>query len=119
MVNLAIPEKWQAMKKKGQAETCPYPQKEAKMKTYIAYHENLSGQAKSSRTYVLLHKTMAAGVIAHHQNLDHHKIDRSGAVSRDGGETEKRFNKIFLKAWPKTSCCFSKEPMSLWANDQR
>jgi hypothetical protein len=30
MVNLAIPEKWQAMKKKGQAETCAYPQKEGK-----------------------------------------------------------------------------------------
>jgi hypothetical protein len=35
VVNVAIPEKWQAMKKKGQAETCPYPQKEAKMKTYL------------------------------------------------------------------------------------
>jgi hypothetical protein len=35
LVGFAIPEKWQSVQKKGQAETCPYPQKEAKMKTYI------------------------------------------------------------------------------------
>jgi hypothetical protein len=35
VVGFAIPEKGQSAQKKGQAETCPYPQKEAKMKTYI------------------------------------------------------------------------------------
>ena len=30
VVGFPIPEKWQSVQKKGQAETCPYPQKEAK-----------------------------------------------------------------------------------------
>ena len=32
VVGFAIPEKWQSVQKKGQAETRPYPQKEAKWK---------------------------------------------------------------------------------------
>jgi hypothetical protein len=50
--------------KKGQAETCPYPQKEGKMKTYIEYHEIPSGQEKSYRTCALLQKIMAAWIRA-------------------------------------------------------
>jgi len=34
VVEFAIPEKRQSVQKKGQVETCPYPQKEAKMKAY-------------------------------------------------------------------------------------
>ena len=50
------------------------------------------------RTYVLLHKTMAEGIIGNEEQPDRHKIDRSGVVSKYVGETEKRLNKIFLKA---------------------
>jgi hypothetical protein len=35
VLGFAVPAKWQSVQKKGQAETCPYPQKEAKIKTYI------------------------------------------------------------------------------------
>jgi SpoVK/Ycf46/Vps4 family AAA+-type ATPase len=52
-----------------------------------------------SRTYVLLNKTMAAGIIANGQQFDFHKIDRSDVGSKYIGETEKRLSKIFLKAW--------------------
>jgi len=31
VVDLALPKKWQSVQKKGQAETCPYPQKEAEI----------------------------------------------------------------------------------------
>jgi len=43
---------------------------------------------------------MAAGIVANEEQLDSHKIDRSGVVSKYVGETEKRLNKIFLKACP-------------------
>jgi len=33
VLGFAIPEKSQSAQKKGQAETCPYPQKEVKMKS--------------------------------------------------------------------------------------
>jgi SpoVK/Ycf46/Vps4 family AAA+-type ATPase len=43
---------------------------------------------------------MALGIIANKEQLDRLKIDRSGVVIKYVGETEKRLNKIFLKAWP-------------------
>ena len=43
---------------------------------------------------------MAAGFMANEEQLDRHKSDGSGVVSKYVGETEKRLNKIFLKAWP-------------------
>jgi len=49
---------------------------------------------------------MAAGIIAKEKQSDRHKIDRSGVVSKYVGETEKRLNKIFLKAWPNNLMLF-------------
>ena len=43
---------------------------------------------------------MAAGIRANEEQPDGHKIDCSGVVSKYVGETDKRFNKILLKAWP-------------------
>ena len=49
---------------------------------------------------------MAAGIIANEKQSDRNKIDRSGVVSKYVGETEKRLNKIFLKAWPNNLTLF-------------
>ena len=49
---------------------------------------------------------MAAGTIAKEEQLDCQTIDRSGIVSKYVGETEKRLNKVFLKAWPKNLMLF-------------
>jgi hypothetical protein len=43
------------------------------MKTYTGYHKSLPSQAKSSRAYVLLDKTMAAGIV-----VDEDQPDRQG-----------------------------------------
>ena len=43
---------------------------------------------------------MAAGTIGKEEQPDRHTIDRSGVVSKYVGKTEKRLNKIFLKAEP-------------------
>jgi hypothetical protein len=72
VVGFAIPEKWQSVQKKGQAETCPYPQRRVNENVYTAYHESLSSQAKSSRTYALPHKIMGAGIIAKEEQPDHY-----------------------------------------------
>ena len=47
-----------------------------------------------------LHKSMRAGIIEKEKQPDRHKIDCSGIVSKYLGQTEKRLNKVFLKAWP-------------------
>jgi SpoVK/Ycf46/Vps4 family AAA+-type ATPase len=44
---------------------------------------------------------MRAGNSANEEQSDRHTIDCSGVVSKYVGETEKRLNKVFLKAWPK------------------
>ena len=49
---------------------------------------------------------MAARIIANEKQSDRNKIDRSGVVSKYVGETEKRLNKIFLKAWPNNLTLF-------------
>ena len=49
---------------------------------------------------------MAAGGIANKGQLDRHKINRSGVVIKYVGETEKRLNKIFLKAGPNNLMLF-------------
>jgi hypothetical protein len=59
--------------KKGQAETCPYPQKEAKMKTYMWDTTKVYlVKRKSSRIYVLLKKIMAAWIRANKEQSDRH-----------------------------------------------
>jgi hypothetical protein len=50
-------------KKKGQVETCPYLQKEGKMKTFLYNTTKIYlVKQKSSRIYDSLPKTMAAGI---------------------------------------------------------
>jgi hypothetical protein len=73
MLEFAIREKSQSVIKKGQAETCPYPQKEAKMKTCLYNTTKLYlVKQKSSRIYVSLHKTMAVWIIAKEEHSDRH-----------------------------------------------
>ena len=45
-----------------------------------------------------MHKTMATEIRANEEQPDRHTIDGSSAVSKYVGETEKRLNKVFLKA---------------------
>jgi hypothetical protein len=86
--------------KKRAGRNLPSSKKEVKKRNpQPTYHEILFSQAKN-RPYALLHKTMAAGLTANEEQLDLHKIDRSGVVSKYVGETEKNLSQIFLKAWP-------------------
>jgi len=71
----------------------------------VEYHESLPSQAKTSRIYDSRHKTISAGSRANEEQLELHKIDGSGIVSKYVGKTEKRLNKISLKAWPYNFMC--------------
>ena len=51
---------------------------------------------------------MAVWIIAYEKQCDRHKINGSGVVSKYVGETGKRLNKIFLKAWPSNLMLFFK-----------
>jgi len=73
---------------------------------YAGYHESSSSQAKSGRIYDLLHKIMAAEIMANEKQSQRHKIGRSGVVSKYVGKTEKRLNKTFFKAWPSNMMLF-------------
>jgi hypothetical protein len=89
----------QCKKRKGRPKPALIHKRRVNEKVYVEYHESLSSQAKSSRTY-LLHKTMGARIIAKEEQPDCHKIDRSGVVSKYVGETEKNLSQIFLKVEP-------------------
>jgi hypothetical protein len=39
---------------------------------FIQYHETLTSQPKSSRTYALLHKNIVEGIIANEEQPDHY-----------------------------------------------
>jgi SpoVK/Ycf46/Vps4 family AAA+-type ATPase len=52
---------------------------------------------------------MATEIRANEKQPDCHKIDRSSVISKYVGETEKRLNKVFLKAWPKNLMLFFDE----------
>lgn len=59
-------------------------------------------------------KTMAAGIIAGELQLDLHKIDLSGVVSKYIGETEKNLSKIFQEAEASNAILFFDEADALF-----
>ena len=71
---------------------------------------------KSSRTYFLLHKTMAAGSRAKENQSERHKIHGSSVVSKYVGETEKNWSQIFLKVWPNNPMLFFDEADVVFSN---
>ena len=90
------------------------------MKTYLYNTTKLYlVNQKSSRVYVLLHKIIAAGIIAKEEQLDGHKIDRSGVVSNYVGETEKNLSQIFPKVEPNNLVLLLDEADAHMANYKR